>query len=417
MNNMYQDRLRISAVCALSLAVSLPIAIISLSKLTLVLAFFWLLVVSHDMRRSINRKPLLAHGLIYLAMVAFSVSVWWSTANGSAVSKSVAQHGNLLIIPLVYFMIRTRGEAELAMRIFLAGQLLLLLGSWALYLHFPMSRGHGGFGGANGDYAVFSSYLDQSIMTAVFGALTWHFRELLPSPLRTAQVAAVITLCTCAVFGIFVGRTSYLVALALATLAIYWALPKRWRIGAMVAPVLLAGLVSALAPMAVERAELVRTEVLMHLNSDGSHNDASSSGIRMNFWKTALKAIEKNVWIGHGAGSWGQQYDALQPDAQSPGYVPTVGNPHQEYLLWGVELGIPGIALLIAIFSASWRLSIGFGRPAAQASQSVLVAIMIACLVNCSLTDALIGDYLCLALALSICLGMKPLEPVTTGNE
>ena len=85
-----------------------------------------------------------------------------------------------------------------------------------------------------------------------------------------------------------------------------------------------------------------------------------------------------------------------------------MGNPHQEYLLWGVELGIPGIALLIAILGTIWRLSMKFEPQAARASHSVLVAIMIACSVNCSLTDALIGDFLCLALALTLCLGLNP---------
>ena len=43
-----------------------------------------------------------------------------------------------------------------------------------------------------------------------------------------------------------------------------------------------------------------------------------------------------------------------------------------------------------------------------RATQSVLAAIASACLFNCALYDAYIGDYLCVVLALVLCYGLKP---------
>jgi len=415
MNSAFQDRLRLGVVCALSLAVSLPIAIISVSKLVLVSTFLWLLWVSQDMRRRVTMRPLLAHSLIYLAMAAFSVSVLWSAGSDSAIFKSVVQHGNLLIIPLIYFMIRTRREAVLALQTLMIGQIALLLSSWALYLRFPVPWAQVNLGAPGNEYVVFSSYLDQSIMTAVFCALVWHLQELLGPSHRALKVAAVTALSTVAVFGIFVGRTGYLVAVGLATLGIFWALPRPWRFWAVLTPIVFAGLVGFMAPQALERTQLIGTEAALHTRTEGHQGATTSTGIRINFWKSALLSIASNVWIGHGAGSWGGQFDALQPDSQQPGYVPTIGNPHQEYLLWGVELGIPGVALLVAIFASIWRLSLRFEQQAARATQSVLVATLIACAVNCSLTDALIGDFLCLVLALTLCLGLVPQKPLEPG--
>ena len=408
MNRLFQDRLRLGAVCAMALAVSLPIAIISLSKLLLVCVFLGLVLASKDMRRSLWTASLPVHRLIYLALLAFILSVIWSTASPSAASKSVLQHGNLLIIALVYFLIQTRQDAVLALRFFMAGQLVLLLGSWALYLHIPVPWAQSNATPDSGQYAVFSSYLDQSIMTALFGALVWHLRELFAPSYRRIGVALLMALSFFAIFGIFVGRTGYLVAAAMVTLAAYWGLPPRWRLGGLLAPLVLAGVVSILVPQAIERTLLVITEVSQQLHHEDQQSDSTSSGSRMHFWKSALLVIEKKVWLGHGAGSWGQQFDALQPDSQAPGYIPTIGNPHQEYLLWGVELGVPGIALLIAICFAIWRQTTAFEPQAARAAQSVLVTTMLACAVNCALTDALIGDFLCVAMALTLSLGLKP---------
>jgi len=411
MSASFQNNLRLWAVCGLSFAVSLPIALISLSKLILLGTVTWLVTTSAEMRRQVIAKVLNLHRLIFLAMAAFVISTVWSTGSGTSIGKSVAQHGNLLIVPIIFYLIQTRRESAVALRLFLLGQLVLLLSTWALYLNVPVPWAQVGQAGNGTQYAVFSSYLDQSIMTAVFGAMVWHLRALIPLPIRTPLVALSIALAAGAIFSIFIGRTGYVMAVLLVSLSIYWELPKRWRLSALLVPLLLGGLISVVAPKAQQRALLVKTEVTKLFQADTSGASETSSGIRMNFWKNSLLAIEKQPWMGHGAGSWSSQYDALQPGSGLPGYVPTLGNPHQEYLLWGVELGLPGLVLLLGIFYTAWRLSLSFEQPSKRATQSLLVAMMIASLFNCALFDALIGDYLCLALALTLTFGLHPPEP------
>jgi len=403
-----QDHLRAGAACALALAVSLPIALISLSKLALLCTFTWLLAASPEMRRSVIATSLGLHRLIYVAMAMFALSALWSSGSGAAIGKSLSQHGNLLILPLVFFLSKARKDSVIALRVFMVGQLILLLSTWALYLNLPVPWAQIGRTEDGTLYAVFSTYLDQSIMTAVFGAMVWHLRELIPAPIRTASVALATGLAIGAVFGIFIGRTGYVLATALVSLAIYWELPSRWRLIALLVPLALAGLVSLVAPQAQERALLVKTEVTALMRNTSPDAVDTSSGVRMNFWKNSLLAIQKQPWIGHGAGSWSSQYDTLQPASALPGYVPTAGNPHQEYLLWGVELGLPGLALLLGIFVAVWRLSNSFEQQARRAAQSVLAATMVACLFNCALLDALIGDFLCMSLALVLNFGLHP---------
>ena len=65
-----------------------------------------------------------------------------------------------------------------------------------------------------------------------------------------------------------------------------------------------------------------------------------------------------------------------------------------------IELGLPGIALFCAVLLALYRDSRQLETPARRAMQSVLAALALACLFNCTLYDALIGDFFCIALAL-----------------
>ena len=82
-------------------------------------------------------------------------------------------------------------------------------------------------------------------------------------------------------------------------------------------------------------------------------------------------------------------------------------NPHQEFLLWGVELGVGGILLLILLVAALIRDSWRFPRPVRQATLSVVAVMVVACFFNSSLYDALIGDFFCVTLGLLLALGVR----------
>ena len=73
--------------------------------------------------------------------------------------------------------------------------------------------------------------------------------------------------------------------------------------------------------------------------------------------------------------------------------------------MWGVQVGIPGIALLCALLFASLRDSFKMEPAHARALQSAVMALAIACAINASISDALIGDFFCVLLGLLLALG------------
>lgn len=393
--------LRLVIVCLTALSVALPIAWISLAKVLLVLAGLVCLVSNHLHQRSDHglnqlRTPWAVLGILLL----FSLSLLWTEADLGLGLLALVKHGKLLTVLLLVFLIRTQQEARMAIMTFAAGQTLLLLASWLLAA-----------GASNpwavtsaGKYVVFSSYLDQSIIFATAAAVFWHLRteRLWPQWLGSFLAAAALinTLLLLA------GRTGYAVAVALISLGTMWATPKRLRLVvlAFTPAIVVLGLYVGSATVQ-DRL----TKVVDEGQSYGTQTlTESSSGWRLNAWKRSLQAIQESPYIGHGIGSWTQTVKRLEgPTADAVFGKGEASNPHEEYLLWGVELGVGGILALLFFMGAVVRDAMKFSDAVSRATLSALAALAVACLFNSTLYDGLIGDFFCTVLGLLLALGIR----------
>ena len=381
----------------MSAAVGLPIAFVSLAKLLLVVAgLIYLVNPVSGQKTQRTFFPTMTVIWILLSILAMAVSITWSSAPSTDTYSSFAKYGKLLLIALLPLLIRSRQEGLLALTVFVTVQAFLLLSSWMLFLHLPTPWATSSM--ARTQYAVFSSYLDQGIMSATLAAVCWHLRSLLSH--QWQQNTAVLIAVSAVVNVLFVleGRSGRLVAIALLSMAIMWALPKKYRLLVILLPFLIALGVYAGSVKVHERANLMISEASAFGNDT---NRATSTGIRLGFWSDAIHIIKEHPWGGAGAGSWSTQYNQLER-ARNAKHVDIAGNgnPHQEYLLWGVQLGVPGLLLFCTLIAAMFRDSFKLERPFKRTSQSVIVAFAVACMFNSSLYDALIGDFFCVLLGL-----------------
>jgi len=388
-------------------SVGLSMAIISIAKLFLLIGGLASLLWTQRTAKAAN---LLAKTYtpmaVLLAFFAFGLSLLWTVAPQADALGSVAKYGKLTVIVMMMFLIRDRREAMYALGAFALAQLFLLLSSWGLYAHLPVPWATSDMALTN--YAVFSSYLDQGIISAVFAALCWHLRCLAPSRLGRKLAVLVAFLALANVFFILQGRSGHVVAIALLSVAIMWELPKRYRPVVILLPFLLALGLYASSPKVRERLSMAASEVQSYSSLE---EPVTSSGIRLNFWHRAVQIIGQHPLGGAGVGSWSTEYNRLQR-AQNPQHPPIDGNgnPHQEYLLWGVQLGIPGLLLFIGLQLCVLRDSAKMETPYARATQSALLALAVACLFNASVYDAQIGDFFCVLLGLLLALGLS--QPV-----
>lgn len=413
---------RFSILCFAAVAVALPMAIISIAKLLLFLCALGFLVDGWLRQR---RAPALllfsASPVILLTLVLMAVSGLWSTGTTDEALLAIVKHGKLALIPIVLSLTRSRREALVAVAFFVGGQVFSLSSTWLMFMGIAVPWATSKEMGICEicSFAVFSSYLDQSIMTAVLAAVCWHLRCYVGTRWRTPLALTTAGLALVCVFFIFQGRTGHLVAIALMTLAIVWEFPTRYRFQLVLIPLLL----TAVLATSSGKVSHGLTEIGNSIESfNQSSPTSSSSSIRIDLWHRSLQSLAASPWHGTGVGSWEREFKRQETiHAQVP--APSSANvqhhnPHQEYLLWGVELGGPGIALLCAVLLALYRDSLRLETPARRAMQSVLLAVTIACLFNCTLYDSLIGDFFCIALALLLALGSHtaPLAAATSPN-
>lgn len=344
--------------------------------------------------------------LILLILLAFSASLLWTEADMSIAAMALLKHSKLISLVFLVLIIRTAHEARIGLLAFATGQIFLLLSSWLLAVGVPIAWTTN----PTGKYVVFSTYLDQSIIFATMAGVFWHLRA---DALWSRWLAVLVALAALVnVFLLLEGRTGYAVALTVLTLATMWMMPKRLRLVALVVTPIIVLL--ALFMGSAQVKERVSKIVEESQNYASQVDSASSSGWRLNAWHRSLQALQASPILGHGVGSWAVTVKQLQGNnAEQVFGSGQASNPHQEYLLWGVELGVSGIVLLLTLLLSMIRDTRQFNSSVQRAILSTLAAMAVACLFNSTLYDDLMGDYFCVVLGLLLALGLKtrPVSP------
>lgn len=401
---------RLLLVCLAGLSVGLPMAWISIAKVLLfILGLLYLINKHFRQQRDPVFEGLWTPPAILAVLILFSLSAVWSDAGVNMAMLAFVKHSKLLGILLLISLIRNAQEARIAISAFVAGQTFLLLGSWLLAAGVPVPWVTAT--GRASDYVVFSSYLDQSIIFATSAAVFWHLRsdKLWPPWLGAVLATAALT----NVFLLLIGRTGYAVAIVLISLAVMWAMPQRFRLATLLATPVIVLLALYLGSTRVQEGlskMLHETQSYAIEGKDESPSgwDSNSLGWRLNAWHRSAQAIQQKPWSGHGVGSWTMTVKQLEGHFGTITFgANQINNPHQEFLLWGVELGVGGITLLLLLMLCIWRDAKRFNTSCGRSTLSVLAAMFIACLSNSALYDSLIGDYFCITLGLIMALGIR----------
>ena len=396
----FRLNLRLSIVLLLAFSISLPMAWIGLSKLLLFAGCLVMLIANHqNVQAHVERLRSMAFLTpMFAALALFVASLLWTVAPLDVGLTSLVKHSRWMVIALLVLMLRNTDESRWALLAFSLGMALQLVLSWLLAagatLPWPTEWKPRG--------VVFTSYLDQSIMLSTCAAVWWHLR-----PTGGWQQWAALCLVAAALANVLLlldGRTGYLIAVALITLAAIWQIPLRLRWPALIlVPAIVFLALTALSANFLARLSLIGTE----LKTSISQVDTSTStGWRINTWQLSVRAIEEAPVAGHGVGSFTTTIKRLQgANAESVFGPGRLSNPHQEFLLWGIELGVVGVALLVAIFIRLWSDFNRTPMPVRRAGLSALAALFIACCFNSTLYDGLIGDFFVTLLGLLLAHG------------
>jgi O-antigen ligase len=378
----------------------LSIAGISIFKLITILTALVIIATALAAGRRLLELRTAPTVLALCLLGALAASLSYTSVSLAEALSVLTKYGKLLLIPAVAVLIRSRAQAVTALRFYFFTQSFIVLTSWFLFagINLPWVPAQ-----RCAVAAVYSCYLDQAILTAGFSALAWHLRDDFPTRYGSAFAVAMAALAALNLLFALPGRTGQICLFATVAVGVWWAMPRKLRPLAVLAPIVAFALAMLLSTQFNQRYAAVISEVKAYQSETGDHL-VTSSGQRLSYWRKSLQAIAEKPMLGYGVGTWQQQYRRLEPGASSSG-IASVRNPHQEFLLWGVHLGAAGILLFASWLSSFWWVSRNSPPSAMRATMSFLAVFVVACSLNSALYDGFTGDYFCALLAVLVCLG------------
>jgi O-antigen ligase len=384
------DRLRLYSLCFLALSVSLGVALVSLAKLMLLIAVL-LQGLSDVRQRHRATAPNSAGTLAWpsslwwgaAALLWMGLSMAWSSAPADAAWLSLSRHARWLVLPAAFYLLRAGTPAWPVLQCLVAGQLFVLLSSWLMVLGIPLPWAISVMSPDNA--VVFASTIEQPITSTLMMLVVWYFRDQWPVPYRRFAVWAVLALTSANVLLVVTGRTGQMALLLAWVFILVGVLPRRYRWGVLLLPVLVAMGVG-LGSERMQQRWLKASSDVMALQQ-GPLKEENSFGFRIDAWEKSVQALTEKPIVGHGVGAWPQAYVA------QGGTISKATDPHQQFLLWAVESGTVGAALFVGFLVLLWRNAQRLAWTARWGLRSVLAIEVLTGLANSTLLGAGIGEF------------------------
>lgn len=241
---------------------------------------------------------------------------------------------------------------------------------------------------------VFKDHISAGIMTALLFYLSLNFAT--HARIRAAKVAlyAVAILAIVNVMLMLQGRTGQIIAIlfVLVYVVMYFRSMSdgkswvRWLCGiALVAAA--GGLVYAALHSQGSRLAETHEEISAYETAD----KGTSMGIRIVYYRRSLELMAERPIIGHGVGSVQEEFEAFARN-NTGADAATGGNPHNEFLLMGDQLGILGVALFVYFLVQIACSAFELYEPARTIVLAYLFAFVIGCFVNSLLLNFTEGN-------------------------
>jgi len=354
------DRARFASIAdwlVAGVAVTLPWST-SVSEIFTVL---WLLVLLPTLSVADVRRALAtwAGALPALLWLAGALGMVWAPVSFAERFAGLGGYNKLLVIPLLLAQFRRSGRAAPVLYGFVTSCAVVLVASWVLKISWD-TRGLDGL--VINDKLPGIPVRDVIAQSSEFLLCTFGLLAVALDGLRARRFATTIAAAALAVvflaniLYVSTGRSTLVVAPILFVLlgARYFG----WKgvVGAVLAGVVIAGIAWASSPF----LRLRLSNTLVELSTYRDNNAITSAGVRLEFWKKSIDFVAAAPLFGNGTGSMPALYRRAAAGETGAEGVATV-NPHNQYLAVAIELGLFGLAVLLAMWVAHLALFRGSG--------------------------------------------------------
>ena len=335
----------------------------------------------------IRRHPVFTANLILLAIVLLS-SIFLSAGN------DYRWYGIIHYLIFVFLLLFSAGCEDVVYRraklFFFAGTLYAGLIYCAAKLNFLP------------DWTIFSYYQqyagNKSISIGIFMAIAgaWMLNEAFDANEQRTMLAylAAYAFTEWVVVQFAVTRTGTLMVYLLSALVIICRLRFNQRSISTVAivTVVMAGIIVS---NGIGNRRLQSLGTTIAVLQDGSVGTGENN--RLQFLRVTGTMIAEKPMIGFGIGGWRQEYPVRAQGLETA----FMSTPHNDYLLYGSELGVTGLILLAWIFGALVRESFRTTSSKGTALLLVMVALIVSSMFNAMLRDWRFGVPIMLLIAIA----------------
>jgi O-antigen ligase len=335
----------------------------------------------------VRRHPVYTANLILLAIVLLS-AVFLSVGN------DYRWYGMIHYFVFVFLLLFSVGCEDAVYR---RAKLCLFIGTLyagAVYCFAKL--------GCLPDWTIFSYYQqyagNKSISLGVFLAIVaaWMLNEAFDARERRTMVTylAAYAFTEWVVVQFAVTRTGTLMVYLLSALVILRRLKFNRRSLAIVAVVSLV-IIGIVASNGDGNRRLKGVGSAITALQEGSAATGESN--RLQFLRVTGAMIAEKPFLGFGIGGWRQEYPVRAQGLETA----FMSTPHNDYLLYGSELGAIGLILLAWIFGALVRESLRATSTKGTALLLVMVALIVSSMFNAMLRDWRFGVPLMLMIAIA----------------
>jgi O-antigen ligase len=374
-------------------AFAIPVSTALDSILLLMLLLLWVLGGDYRLKIiTIRSNPVAMASLIMLGimMVGLTYGVWDK--------HTLSNTARFLVLPLLLSLFTHHTNRNAILGGFLAAMVLALVLSYFVWSGIipsdPMLRRIG----TPDNPFVFHRHIVYSIFMAYAAFCFVVLGKFEEKPFRKSLFFVLSLLMMGNVLILVDGKTGHVILMILLAY-VSWAF-FRWRaiiIGTLMIAVLVyaaysifpkAAFIQWINPVARVLSQWqpsARQEIPIspHPSNVGIVSHDVSTGLRMEFYYNSSQIFLQNPIFGVGTGRFPETY---AKQVSGTGQVAT-DNPHNQYLLIGVETGIIGILALLYLFFTQWRNSRVLCDKERFLAQGMLLTIMTACIFNSSLAD------------------------------
>ncbi len=370
--------LRVVDWLAVGVAATLPWS----TSATGIFIALWIVAVLPTLDRAAVRQGLatFAGFLPVLLWALAALGMLWADVSLAERLGGLSGFHRLLVIPMLLIHFRRSERGMWVLYGFFAGALALLLMSWGLALIPGLSWRGREFGVPTKD-RIFQGVEFMLCAFALFGYACEAGRV---QRWRSALgLAALALLFLANIFFVVTGRTALLVAPVL-LLMLGWR-EFRWK---GLASAVLAGVVVSLTIW--YGSPYLRNKLMTSVDELQAYrvkDEANSTGLHMEFLRKSLLFVETAPVMGHGTGSIPEQFRNSEIGHGGGASSTHTDNPHNQIFAVGIQLGLVGVAVLLAMWLAHLLLFLRGAGMTAWIGSIVVVQNFVASLINSHLFD------------------------------